>query len=953
MRLGEEEAVSYLMRCAHAADDIARLGDPAGLEGTLREAVGLPPGDIEAHIADACNDGAFDRLMFQRLIVANRAWGGVKGGVIVANLTGWLARDPAGRAQALDDLNRNIVTQKGEPCKVSPKQLAAEPDYEAIAWRFHEWHAALVALRSAARLVAIQAAGLRAGAAFAAAYTAAKRAAGVADFDDLIAWTRRLFETPGMGDWVRYKLDRRTDHVLVDEAQDTNSHQWAIVDALIAEFFAGASAAEQRWRTLFMVGDFKQAIFGFQGTDPNEFNRMRASVRERAQALIEAEDQADVLAGGGGGPRYAREFRDLSIDASFRSAPAILQAVDAVIREVGHAAMGLPERPNPHQAVNAAWPGRVEHWPAFVPDDPGEEADGEEGWISDTDRLYASRLAEEVRALLAEAPVLSSTGRPLGAGDVMILVRSRKELAALLVARLFAAGVPVAGIDRLYLQKPLAVRDLISAMIFAVQPLDDLNLAGLLVSPLLGWDQDQLYALAQPRAAKQSLWRALTEAARGEPFAAETVEKLGALLTMADFVTPARFLETILSGPLDGRRALLARLGEAARHPIEELVSLALDFERTEVASLDRFLAWFERGEVTIKLEPDVAPNAVRVMTVHGSKGLEAPVVILADATADPARIGGTRPFDLTIAGQLSVPLVRPRQAEMVSPYDLIAAERRQRDLEEHWRLLYVALTRAAERLIVAGVMPRKLADDSWHVRVERALVGLGAQKDPSTGRLLWLSEVSPRPLRARSARISLPAPPLPEWLRRPAPPEPRPPRPLAPSDMGEDREVSAPPTPAQIAAARRGILLHALFERLPGVAPPHRRAAALAWLGRMDAGDGAEEIADAALRVIEDPRFADLFAENALAEAPIAATLADGRVIAGTVDRLCVGDEIIRVIDFKTGRAVPASLAEVPPSHVSQMAAYSAALGVIFPGRRIEAALLYTAAPRLIALPG
>ena len=943
MRLGEEEAVRYLMRCAHS-EAIASL-DPVDAEPALRRTVGLPDGDIEQLIAERCRDGAFDRNLFDRLIAANRAWAAAKGATIVGNLTNWLTLALADRARSLDDLNRNIVTLKGEPCKVSPKQLAAEPDYETLAWTFHEWHAGVLALRSAAKLVAVQAAGLRAGHAFAAAYTAAKRAAGVADFDDLIAWTRDLFEQEGMGEWVRYKLDRRTDHILVDEAQDTNADQWRIVEALAGEYFAGVSEEEQRWRTLFMVGDFKQAIFGFQGTDPNEFNAMRTSVRTRAQLLIEAEDQADA-----GGPRLAREFRDLSIDASFRSAPAILEAVDAVIREVGHAEMGLPERPGLHRAVNHGWPGRVEHWPAFVADAPDEDGEGEEGWITDADRLYATRLAEQVRAMLAEAPVLSSTKRALCAGDVMILVRSRKELASLIVARLFAAKVPVAGIDRLHLHKPLAVRDLISAVRFAVQPLDDLNLAGLLVSPLMGWDQEQLYRLAEPRPARQPLWRALSEA-RDDPVAGEAVEKLIALLNMADYVTPARFLETILSGPLDGRRALLSRLGEAARDPIDELLAAALEYERTEIASLDRFLAWFESGDVEIKRDTAAPGNAVRVMTVHGSKGLEAPVVILADATADPARMGGSRSFELPVAGG-KLPLVRPRQAEMVEPYGAIAEAGKAKELEEHWRLLYVALTRAAERLIVAGVMPRKLAENSWHVRVERALLGLGAEPDEA-GRLVWSGSVAPRAVTAKAVTRPLEAPPMPDWLRRAAPPEPRPPRPLSPSSLGEDRDVMAPPSPAMVAAARRGTLLHALFERLPAVAPLERRAAALDWLDRQGVAEQREEIVDAALGVIERPEFAGLFGTDSLAEAPIAATLGDGRVIAGTVDRLCVGETLVRVIDYKTGRNAPSSLADVPPSHLAQMNAYAEALRVIFPDRRVEANLLYTAAPRLITLPG
>ncbi|MEO5640292.1 MAG: UvrD-helicase domain-containing protein, partial [Sphingomicrobium sp.] len=915
--------------------------DPGDAEPALRRAVGLPGGDIEAVIIDQCRDGKFDPSLFDRIIAANRAWGTATGMKIAANLSSWLALDPNDRAQALDDLESGIIAKSGSPCVVKPKQLAAEPDYESLAIEFGEWHAALLSLRSAANLVAIQAAGLRAGAAFATAYTAAKRAAGVADFDDLIVWTRALFDQPGMGEWVRYKLDRRTDHILVDEAQDTNAHQWAIVEALAAEYFAGSSEAEQRWRTLFMVGDFKQAIFGFQGTDPGEFNRMRETVRTRAQLLIEAEDQADT-----GGARLAREFRDLSIDASFRSAPAILEAVDAVIREVGHAEMGLPARPNLHRAVHADWPGRVEHWPAFVAETPDEEGDGEEGWITDTDRLYATRLAEQVKALIDEAPMLSSTRRPLCPGDVMILVRSRKELASLLVARLFAAKVPVAGIDRLHLQKPLAVRDLISAIAFAVQPLDDLNLAGLLVSPLIGWEQDDLYKLAQPRPDKQPLWRALQATAREEPFVADTLSKLLELLRIADYVTPARFLETILSGPLDGRRAILSRLGEAARDPIDELLAAALEFGRTEIASLDRFLAWFSAGEVEIKRDTAAPANAVRVMTVHGAKGLEAPVVIVADATADPARMGGSRSFELPLGGG-KVPLVRPRKDEMVDPYGPIAEADKARELEEHWRLLYVALTRAAERLVIAGVMPRKLSDDSWHARVERALTELGAKADED-GRLVWTGSVVTRGLRARSVTSREVSTTLPAWIQAPSPAEPRPSRPLAPSAMGDDGEVRIPPSPAMVQAARRGTLLHKLFERLPSVAPADRRAAALRWLERsaeITDQTTREEIAEAALKIIENPDFSDIFAPDALAEAPIAATLPDGRTIAGTVDRLCVGSDLIRVIDFKTGGR--------SASHAAQMKAYRDALAVIFPAHRIETALLYTATPELVTIPG
>ena len=750
-----------------------------------------------------------------------------------------------------------------------------------------------------------------------------------------------------MGEWVRYKLDQRTDHILVDEAQDTNADQWAIVEALADEYFTGNPEAEHRWRTLFMVGDYKQAIFGFQGTDPREYEQFRARISERASLLLENADEADTR---------TREFRDLSIDASFRSSPPVLEVVDALIGEVGFREMGLSEPPNAHQPFHADRPGRVELWPPYEAgfDEDGEA--GEEGWIDDATRLYADALARQVRRWLAEAPVMASTRQPLRPGDILILVRSRGELASLIVARLYAQGVPVAGIDRLHLHKPLAVKDLLSAIGFAVQPLDDLNLAALLVSPLVGWDQDQLFELAFGR--KGRLWAELASRREEQPHWTEAHAILTDWLAMADYVTPARFLETILSGRLQGRRKLLRRLGEAARDPIEELLSSALAFEQEEIASLDRFLAWFGQGEVEVKRDPSAPTDAVRVMTVHGAKGLEAPLVVLADATHDPDKVGGTSPvMNIRLPGIGEVPIIRPRKDECAPLFRALIDSAKDSDRQEHWRLAYVGLTRAAERLVIAGVKPKRSAPPaSWHAKAAVALRTLGAATAKLDGwgpALVWEGRGASVP-KSKSRKAALDPIAVPEWLRRPAPVEARPPRPLAPSQIVEDRDVAPPPTPEMREAARRGTLLHALFERLPGVDQAQRLPLALKWLERAGvAEDARREIAQAACSLIADPAFADLFGPAALAEAPIAAALPDGRVIAGTVDRLCIGSELVRVVDFKTGRTVPVDLGSVPAAHRSQMDAYAEALKVIFPRRRIEASLLYTAGPRLITLPG
>jgi ATP-dependent helicase/nuclease subunit A len=946
-RLSEAGAVEYLQACARRPEALAALGSREEIEASIRRLMDLPAESIEEYIAHHCGDDRFDCDLLRAVADANRKWGAQTGVGHAEVIERWLALTPIERAAALTELRKVVLTEKGTP-RVSAGQAKAEPHYETHAGRLAVLIEQLLRIQIGGRLASDMAAALYAGQAFAKAYAQAKRAAGVADFNDLIEWTRQLLRQPGMGEWVRYKLDRQVDHVLVDEAQDTNAAQWEIIEHLVEEFFSGSSEAEQRVRTLFMVGDFKQAIYGFQGTDPARFSEAREMFKRRAAAMSTGDDLFSYQ-------QRTLEFRDLSIAASFRSAQPVLDVVDAVIETVGPAALALTELPPAHRAHHGDRPGSVELWQPFtVEPSPDESDEGEERWIKQRDRRYATELAERIRSMVEEAPALASTGRPLTPGDILVLVRSRGELASLIVARLFSAGVPVAGVDRLHLHEPLAVQDLLAAVKFAVQPNDDLSLACLLVSPLIGWDQDRLRALAYGR--KGSLWRELRQ--RAAEFQ-DAYESLSDLLRIADFTTPSRFLETILTGPMLGRRKLYARLGIAARDAIDELMNSALEFERSETASLDRFLSWFSRGTVDVQRDPGQPANEVRVMTVHGAKGLEAPVVILADATADPARLGRTPlTVDIEVEGAGVAPLLRPKKEERGPPFDQSIAAEEKRDLEEHMRLLYVALTRAADRLIVSGVMPKARKDGAdprpincWHRIVEQAMSAIGT---PGEGHMAlhYGSRDTVRPKRLKD-RIELPVTVVPEWAKRPTPPEARPPRPLAPSAIAVDDESAPPPSEAMRMAALRGTWIHQLLERLPSVGDSARPAVADRWLQR-SAGlaDAAtrDEIVAQVCSILSDPRFSGLFGPGSLGEAPLAATLLDGRVIAGTVDRLLVEDDRISVIDFKTGK-VPATEAAIPNSHRAQMAAYAEALQVIFPGRAIRAALLYTAGPKLIEL--
>lgn len=933
LRLGEDGAEAFLRSCARAPAAMAALPMGEGVGPYIRRAL-IGVDDVEAAISDGC--AGLDCDLLKHLRDLNRAWG-TKNGLARADLiAAWLERSADQRVETLSELHGVWARQDGELRSFAKGQAPQDEDYAPIATDFHAEVSRLTQMRHLADYADLLAAGLTVGRDYALAYRAAKRRIGAVDFDDLIDAAVALLRQDGMGDWVRFKLDQATDHVLIDEAQDTNLRQWEIVDAIASDFFSGLGARGDRRRTLFTVGDYKQAIFGFQGTDPLNFRWAERHFRDLAQVTSEI------------GEIEPTPFEQLALTSSFRSTQPILDFVDAAIGVLPGGGLGVDD--NQRHASKVEGPGQVNLW---APTLAGEEDEGEEGWVADAVRAHATRIAAQVKAWLDpnDPLILESKGRPLRPEDVMILVKRRGELASLIVARLYAEGVPVAGVDRLRLTAPLAVQDLLAAIRFVLQPQDDLALASLLVSPLIGWSQDDLMHAAMKR--RGGLWAHLQ--ATQPP---ERIAPLAGMLRRADFTTPYVFLEEMLTGPLDGRRKLIRRLGQEARDPIDELLNAALEFERVAIPSLQRFLDWFDRGDVEIVRDPSQPLDAVRVMTAHGAKGLQAPLVILADATADPeARPRST--LDWQADQDIKLPVFRPRKEQRSGVLAEAIATADARELAEHWRLFYVAATRAEERLEIAGALgPRSKGvppENSWYAVAEAALTALGTAERGEGPRRSFAGHDPQPPVRARPSRTAESrAVALPDWAFQPAPKEARPPRPLAPSSVGEDDVSDPPPSATMRAAAERGRLIHALFERLPALAPDRRAAAAARWLstvGQVADATMRSELISTVLSVLDDPAHGDLFGANSLGEAPISAVVPGGYVIAGTVDRLLVEPDRVRVIDFKTGRRVPLGLDEVPIFHLRQMAAYTEALRVIFPARRIEAALLYTAAPRLFSL--
>ncbi len=939
----------------------------AGLDTVIRDVFARlgadPETTAEDVIREGCADPVLDRMGLDLVAAALASGTAAEHGKADA-LRDWLAGDLDRRDAGFADYRKLYLTAQGEPRKtlLTAAARAAVPGAIEIMAEEAERLVRLTAAAGAHTAAWGTAAVLRLGQAILQAYTRHKQARALLDYDDLIYGVRELLRGPGAVAWVQYKLDGGIDHLLVDEAQDTNPDQWQVIRALSEEFFAGEGAREPV-RTVFAVGDAKQSIYGFQRARPDAFGEMREYYREHA-------GQAGL------------DWADVRLEVSFRSAPAVLRAVDAVFAEPGARAGVLHERETMHHdPVRAGQAGLVELWPPADPEAEEPPAPWEPPTAAETHRPAASRLADLIARKIhywttdpagADDPEsqLQSKGRRLQPGDVMVLVRRRNAFVDDLVRALKQRDVPVSGVDRMILSEQLAVMDLVALGRALLLPEDDLTLAAVLKGPLVGLSEDELFTLAHGRDGR--LWSALAaRAAAGDPYEA-AYRELHELRGLTDYLRPFELFAEIL-GPRGGRRRLLARLGPDAIDPIEEFLSLAILYERESTPSLEGFLHWLERGRQEVKRDLERGAGAVRVMTVHGAKGLEAPVVFLPDTLQTPrgtpelywlgAESGqgeaGSPPFALW-------PIRREYDGALAaSARDDYATARD----EEYRRLLYVAMTRAEDRLYVCGWNTRQTApQDCWYQLIER---GLAAIAEPTsfdfTGeieggwsgpglRLVSPQQAAPEAAAAEAGRER--REPLPDWAGAPPPPEPAPLRPLAPSRPSEaEPGVLSPLGDDRGHRFRRGLITHKLLERLPDLPPAAREAAGRRYLARavLNLSEAQQRaILAETLAVMDEPDFASLFGPGSRAEVALAG-IVDGaagpEAISGQVDRLAVEAERVLVVDYKTNRPPPEREADVPALYLRQMAAYRALLAEIYPKRRVDCFLLWTDGPRLMQL--
>ncbi len=802
-------------------------------------------------------------------------------------------------------------------------------------------------------------------------YEDIKKSRSQLDFDDLINRTATLLSRGDVSRWIHYKLDQGIDHILVDEAQDTSPVQWTIIQSLAEDFFSGETARGGN-RTMFAVGDEKQSIYSFQGARPERFSNESIETERR------------VRDGG-------KTFSPIRLQLSFRSTEDVLSAVDTVFENPVHA-RGLSARNDAvvHASNRIGHPGLVEVWDAIAPADSIQEDDWTAAFDATPEDAPANILAQRIASILAEwigreTVIEKGVKRPMQPGDIIVLVRKRDAFVnALTRALKTRQNIPVAGADRLVLTNHIAVQDLMALGRFVLLPQDDLSLAAVLKSPLFNLGEDDIAALAVGRPSSVSVWKNLLdfgaeETSRYYP----ALQKLQRYRSLSRTLPVHDFYAQIL-GQDGGRAAYLGRLGTEVSDILDEFLTFALDHEKNGLPGLQAFTSGLEMEAPTVKREQDKERNEVRIMTVHAAKGLEAPVVFLVDGGGkafNSQHVSGLRMIKQDDRqGAMPLPVWRPPGAASTILVDTDTDRLKTAAEEEYRRLLYVGMTRAADRLIVCGYQGKRGNPESWHAMVTTSLsadergrstpMTFSAGDQEWTG-YRWQVSASGRDLQTQErseAAAEAQRMGLPPALLQPLPPQKHLPRPLSPSGAGAviDEEESGSimgsalfsQKPGADTSLLRGAILHRFLQVLPSIAPEERRAAAERYLLRSVprwSVPQRQALTESVLRVIEHPELTALFSEGSRAEVSVMGTLKLGSrdfAVSGRIDRLAVSGNTVTIADFKTNREIPASAEAVPFVYRAQLAIYRALLQPLYPDHVIHCALIYTGGPTVLTLP-
>ncbi|APG62763.1 double-strand break repair helicase AddA [Sphingorhabdus lutea] len=951
-RLGEHNLIKFLAKCCGKEQQFWSIADGDGASRFAQLVSGV---EFDGSWDDYFIKAAHNENIDQNFSILADGIAGEKSPMSknrVVILRQWLSADNAQKISMFDDLKGVFLTKELTPKSVKTG-WSKDASLHELVLETAEWILQILMQKNLAEYAEIAASAIRTAQYFLKIYKNEKRNLALIDYDDMINQSAKLLQQSAMGDWIKYKLDQRIDHILVDEAQDTNFDQWSIIEALCDDFFAGAGAGKENVaRTIFSVGDFKQAIFSFQGTSPLNYSAAFERFFERIDNM-------------------GSDLNKRHLAESFRSTMPILQFVNAYTQYAGDEPLGEGHSDHYSQLGDT---GRVTLLPLFGPIENENEDDGGHEHVFDTadnidddeeeygDQKFrmADWLAQHIKSIIDNPPFLKRTNAYLKPGDIMILLQKRGQIGNLLLSRLHEYDVPVAGMDRVKLQDSLAVMDILAGMKFAVQPDDDYSLACLLTSPLLGWDHDKLlkYGL---RPNGKSLWRHILS----QKNLSDDGDLLMSLLSTADYLGPVEYIEHILNGPMGGMKKFLSRLGQGQQNAIHEFINLAIDFESRHGRSIQKFIMWFEIGDVEIKRDVGEGGSQVQIMTVHGSKGLQAPYVILADIGSNPDK-KKDHDFSLFTPQNYEIPLPYPKGGQKTGNVKKAMEKAAQTQRDESKRLLYVALTRAEEHLLMCGVRAKDIPENCWYTHLEQVMQNLHVDQieagDVPNGKMIFEltgthyhnAALNDAANSQNTAKVGNDLEQLPIWAVTAAQSEKPDARPLAPSKVEDAGDIPIS-NPQMIAAARRGIIIHDILQHIKITSSTLKLPQIIVqYIKDNYPHDDVQpdEIAQLILNLLHDKNLAKIFQGDAISELPIAAVI-KGRVVSGRIDKVYFEGQKITLVDFKTSKKSAATYKELPKPIARQMALYCAAMHKIYPNHDVEAKIIYTQYAQMIDIPG
>ncbi|MCF6320816.1 MAG: double-strand break repair helicase AddA [Rhizobiaceae bacterium] len=793
-------------------------------------------------------------------------------------------------------------------------------------------------------------------------YGQRKRSRGFLDYDDLVNRAADLLARSNVRQWVQYKLDQGIDHVLVDEAQDTNRVQWQIINAIIEEFFAGHSAHDperKQARTVFAVGDEKQSIYSFQGAEPEMFDRQKTVLRQKA---IDAN----------------MHFEDVKLDLSFRSTRDVLSAVDKVFVDPQNS-KGLQNNDEPviHEPNRQSDPGEVLIWPLIEPQKDNDQED----WLAPVDQVndkhpavrLAERIARTIKGWIDQHEMLEGKGRKITHGDILILVRERGLIAGALTRELKRAGLNVAGSDRLNLTSHIAIEDLLSLAKWALFPEDDLSLAEVLKSPLFDFSEDDLFEISVERGQK-TLWQSLRGHCKssGSCRLSTAKDQLSVLLRNAPTIPSFEFFSQVLSGG-NGRKKFKARLGDEVDDVLDAFLLEALNHSSNGGCGLQDFIHSLEIASPDIKREIDLQRDEIRVMSVHSAKGLEAPIVFLIDSGRSAFNAQKQSGVMKTKAdGPFAAFLWRPAKKNETEHTRAINLKLKEKAEEEYRRLLYVGMTRAEDRLVICGFGKASKPDNpTWHRMVGDSLIE-GSEEIITDGEVSAWRWTKAHELRKPCEEVVddevTPAivSELPTWIYAAPKTEAVISPPLSPSVAAlsiesrsrlQDVDNNATAPLVDGFALQRGNATHHLLQFLPRLEPSARAKRAASYLAQTfnDWSDNQQAgVCRDVMNILEHEEFSHLFCDDSQAEVSLTGVLdirGHSRQISGQIDRIALFDNKVLIVDYKTDRFVPGSIEQISDQYLVQLAIYKKLVEQIYPDKTIECALLWTSTPQIMVI--